>query len=324
MLRGGVYYVRLMMNGRDVWRSTRHTTLKSAIRRADELKVALRNDEDFGTTTVPTFERFWLDTYRPVFSLQKKRPQLDDQHVGHAMKTFGRKRLDEVTKSMCVRYLNERRRKVRPSTLNRERGTLQAIFQKAVEDGLIERNPWIGIDKDPTMPRIRVLTLDNEKLLRQHLSPRYQRWLTFMLGTGLRLEEARSIRLSMVDFEKELIHVPASAAKGGKARSVPLFPSVAAAVKEQHAAHAMLWPAHPQEFRDRLNVKAKKAGIPHLSPHDLRHTFATRYLQGGGDIYVLSKILGHASVKMTEQNYVHLVKEDLVERSRGVDLRMAS
>ena len=42
-----------------------------------------------------------------------------------------------------------------------------------------------------------------------------------------------------------------------------------------------------------------------LTPHVLRHTFGTRWLQAGGDIYKLSKILGHSSVAVTEQHYAH-------------------
>jgi integrase len=65
---------------------------------------------------------------------------------------------------------------------------------------------------------------------------------------------------------------------------------------------------------------AKKAGIAHVHPHVLRHTFATRYLAGGSDIYILSKILGHASVTMTERVYAHLLKEDLYQRSQHIQL----
>lgn len=60
--------------------------------------------------------------------------------------------------------------------------------------------------------------------------------------------------------------------------------------------------------------------MEHISPHRMRHTFATRYLQGGGDIYVLSKILGHSSVAVTEKVYAHLLAADLLSRSRHVQL----
>jgi integrase len=77
-------------------------------------------------------------------------------------------------------------------------------------------------------------------------------------------------------------------------------------------------------FREELARYAKKAKIDHVFPHALRHTFATRYLQGGGDIYVLSKILGHASVTMTERVYAHVQKDDLVQRSKHVQLDLVT
>ena len=55
----------------------------------------------------------------------------------------------------------------------------------------------------------------------------------------------------------------------------------------------------------------------------LRHTFGTRWLQAGGDIYKLSKILGHSSVAVTEAHYAHLLKEDLVAASQQVRIPVA-
>ena len=66
-----------------------------------------------------------------------------------------------------------------------------------------------------------------------------------------------------------------------------------------------------------------RAKIPALTPHSLRHTFGTRWLQAGGDIYKLSKILGHSSVAVTEAHYAHLLKEDLVAASQQIKIPVA-
>ena len=63
---------------------------------------------------------------------------------------------------------------------------------------------------------------------------------------------------------------------------------------------------------------ARATTPPSLTPHVLRYTFGTRWLQAGGDICKLSKILGHSSVAVTEAHYAHLLKEDLVAASRQV------
>ena len=63
--------------------------------------------------------------------------------------------------------------------------------------------------------------------------------------------------------------------------------------------------------------------IPRITPHTLRHTFGTCWLQAGGDIYKLSKILGHSNVAVTEARYAHLLKDDLVAASRQIKLPTA-
>ncbi len=72
-----------------------------------------------------------------------------------------------------------------------------------------------------------------------------------------------------------------------------------------------------------LTQGAERAKIPRITPHALRHTFGTRWLQAGGDIYKLSKILGHSSVAVTEAHYAHLLKEDLVAASQQVRTAVA-
>jgi integrase len=56
-------------------------------------------------------------------------------------------------------------------------------------------------------------------------------------------------------------------------------------------------------------MAAKRAGMPKLRVHDLRHTFASRWVLDGGDIFRLSKILGHSSVVITQRVYAHLIPE---------------
>ncbi len=105
----------------------------------------------------------------------------DAQIVAHFLPHFGARRLDEITKSDIVRYLNLRRtqmtgnpghknrRLISESTVRRERGLLQSIFERAVDEGDDIRNPSRGIKRGKDKPRTRVLTLDEERLLLEAL-----------------------------------------------------------------------------------------------------------------------------------------------------------
>lgn len=100
-------------------------------------------------------------------------------------------------------------------------------------------------------------------------------------------------------------------------------PDAKAALEEQLDEEGRLWTQNPQRLREVLAEGCARAGIPTLSPHVLRHTFGTRWLQAGGDIYKLSKILGHSSVGVTEAHYAHLLKDDLVAASQQVRIPVA-
>lgn len=106
-------------------------------------------------------------------------------------------------------------------------------------------------------------------------------------------------------------------------KCVPMQPDAKAALREQLEEEGKLWRQNPQRLREVLAEGCVRAKIPTLTPRALRHTFGTPWLQAGGDIYKLSKILGHSSVAVTEAHYAHLLKEDLVAASEQVTLPVA-
>jgi len=314
----GVYHVRLQLNGRELWRSTGHTTLKSAQRKAEEIKVQLRNERDWQRPGREMTFGEWVDHYLSHISPKKKTGGRDKERLEAALKLWRYRALPDVLPSHVERYLNLQRARLRPATVNLERAITQAVFEAAVKDGLLERNPFKGIAREEATPRVRTLTPENEAKLRPFLRLERQRWLTMMLGTGLRIQEACFLEWEDLDWGRRLLRVKEEGAKWGRSREVPIFPHVEQVVREQYEERGRLWNSIPHTYAKALGRASQRAGIPWLSPHDLRHSFATRYLQGGGDIYVLSKIMGHRSVQVTEQTYAHLVSEDLVERSKAV------
>jgi integrase len=331
--RGGIWYFRKMINGHLFRESTGFADQKAAELRANEIELDIRAGVHGSKSTVPSFAE-WRGVYRKTYTPLKSARNRDAQIVAYFLPHFGAKRLDEITKSDIVRYLNLRRtqrtgnpghksrRLVSESTVRRERGLLQSIFERAIDDGYDIRNPFRGIKRGKDKPRTRVLTPDEEAKLVEALHPRFQRFVRFTLGTGCRLDELRGIDAERdIDWIRGTVHV---VGKFRKERDVPMQPDARAAIEEQLDEKGKLWTQSPQRRREVLAEGCARAKIPTLTPHALRHTFGTRWLQAGGDIYNLSKILGHSTVAVTEAHYAHLLKEDLVAASQRVKIPVAS
>jgi integrase len=343
--RGGVWYLvkKIGKNRKGkpkLWRVSTgfpvatKATKEAAMRRATEIELEIRSGVRGWTKVVPTVREYWTKTYRPTYTLRKRAPQRDDQVMAHALPVFGDQRLDEVRKSDCERYLNMRRSSVSANphrktpgmiaegTVQRERSFLQALFQQAVDDEVIDRNPWKKVERQEYAVRDRVLSTTEQAELLRRLSPRFQRFVLFLLGTGVRLDECRGI-----DPDKDL-HLEARwvkvTGKFGKSREVPIPAELVTVIEEQLQADGRLWTQNPQRLREVIaqacRARKGRAAIAHLSPHALRHTFGHRWLVGGGDIYTLSKILGHASVAVTEKHYAHLLREDIRAKADQVEL----
>lgn len=332
MKRGEVWYLKRMINGQRFVVSTGFADRKSAERRASEIEHDIRAGIHGWKSTIPSFAEWWT-IYKKTYTPMKSARSRDANIVAHFLPHFGARPLDEITKSDIVRYLNFRRaqmtaspghktrRRISESTVRRERGLLQAIFERAIEEGHDFRNPFRGIKRGKDKPRTRVLSLDEEARLLDTLHPRFERFTRFALGTGARLDEVRNIDPDRdINWQDGTVHV---IGKFRKERDIPMQPDAQAALAEQIEAEGRLWKQNPQRLREVLAQGAERAKIPRITPHALRHTFGTRWLQAGGDIYKLSKILGHSSVAVTEAHYAHLLKEDLVEASRAVRLPVA-
>lgn len=140
------------------------------------------------------------------------------------------------------------------------------------------------------------------------------------IDTGIRIDEALGLRQDDVDFENLLLKVRG---KGRKERIVPFsFELRRVLFKWEQAREKHQWPAEwvfPTRGGAKLNqrnalrahhILLKRLGIPKSGFHRLRHTFATSYLQNGGEVVRLSRVLGHTQITTT-MRYLHLMTTDL-------------
>lgn len=148
--------------------------------------------------------------------------------------------------------------------------------------------------------------------------------IDFLYATGLRVSELIRVRVTDVDFRLGVVRV---VGKGNKQRIVPVGSKALAAVEAYigHGRAALLKGRQSpylfvtarggcltrQGFWKLLGIQGRKAGIfSGLSPHVIRHSFATQLLEGGADLRSLQTMLGHADISTT-QIYTHVLRSRL-------------
>jgi integrase/recombinase XerD len=142
-----------------------------------------------------------------------------------------------------------------------------------------------------------------------------------LYSTGIRRSELVRLRVEDIDSKRMVIHIRKG--KGGKDRDVLLCPRLLETLREYwrwKKPKTWLFPGQPREHGDHLSDKtvwyvcndaAQHAGMKRrVSPHMLRHSFATHLLERGADLRSVQLMLGHADIAKT-QIYTHVVEERL-------------
>ncbi len=140
--------------------------------------------------------------------------------------------------------------------------------------------------------------------------------IMFLYYAGMRLNEVRNIQWQDIDFEREIIHI--KIAKGEKERIVFLHPNLKDTLNifgMRHYGYIFISQSgkkySPKTIQLIVKQAAKRAKInKKVTPHTLRHSFATHLLEGGADIRYIQQLLGHKNLKTT-QIYTHVAKENI-------------
>ena len=220
---------------------------------------------------------------------------------------------------------------VAPATLQRKAACLRSFYRHLRREGLIEHDPTAELRGPPKLQKLpKVLSREQvARLLSQPkgsepLALRDRALLELMYACGLRISEACGLELADVDAQEGMLR---ARGKGSKERIVPVGRTAIRAVEAYLARGRPALAKGRAESRLLVNHRgvaltrqgtykiiqnhARGAGLERrMSPHTLRHTFATHLLSGGCDLRSLQEMLGHADLSTT-QIYTHLSADRL-------------
>lgn len=234
-----------------------------------------------------------------------------------------------VTPTLIREHLEDMRERGNGTvTVARTYGGLRCFFRFLARERMIPQNPFQLVEK-PRMERklIKPLSMDQLRLLlTQCNQKRYEEhrlWtiMVLILDSGLRISEVIGLRKDAIDFQAGVLRVMG---KGGKERQVPFGINTKRALWNYMARRGDI-PGQDLFFVSRFGGRTcrhllrkefhrlgAQAGIQgvRVSPHTLRHTFATQYIMNGGDAFSLQQILGHSTLDMVKI-YVGLANRDV-------------
>jgi integrase/recombinase XerC len=217
-------------------------------------------------------------------------------------------------------------------TIQRELSAIRSFYHYLIRQGWVDNNPALEV-KAPKSEKNLPKTCDAEQL-DQLLKPRRNddeltrrdlAMFELMYSSGLRLAELASIDIDSIDHRQRHMRVTG---KGNKTRDLPVGRKAIEAVERWQAVRPNLKKniheralfisrqgtrlSH-RSIQARLNKLIQSRGLAqHLSPHMLRHSFATHLLESSGDLRAVQELLGHADIGTT-QIYTHLDFQHLAQ-----------
>ena len=284
----------------------------------------------------------WIDFWYKYFSSPKLRPTTqatyENRIYGHIIPSVGKIPLSKLTQNDLQQFYAKLKRTGRKVNVELK-GTgvsdrmvrschalCRSSLEKAVEEGLITRNPSIGCKLPPKKNgEMKVLT-QNEivRLLNHAYDEGYYEMFLLELTTGMRRGEILGLKWRDLNLETGELNIKRQLTTKGisvpktksSIRTVLLPPDMLDLLREMKKTAKYDWifpspvkegePRNPTAITKRFRIMLERAHCKHVRFHDLRHTFATMALENGMDVKTLSAMIGHVSSETTLNIYSHV------------------
>lgn len=273
----------------------------------------------------------YLDTERNVSShtLSAYRRDLEQLAAFIARENGEAAGVTDVDHLLLRRYLALLGKRAKKSSIGRKLAAIRSFFRFLVRRGVVDKNPAeliatpkkenrlpFHLDIDQVTTLVEAPQRDDKHALRDRAI------LEMLYSCGLRVSELTGLAIGDLDLSGGMVRV---LGKGGKERIVPVGSRAQEAIREYLAERGDLAGSGPLFLNtrgQRINRRSvtrivdahvlRIAAFKRISPHILRHTFATHMLEGGADLRAIQELLGHASLSTT-QKYTHVGIDRLME-----------
>ena len=332
--RGQVWWMSFTYQGKQIKRSTETDDKKLAQRIFDKVKGEVAERKWF--ERLPGEDRTFaemMERYMTEHSARNKAPRShvrDKSLRDHLVGFFGDLTLVEVTPSLIAEYKTKRREeRAAAKTINNELILMGHAFNLAIKEWeWLKENPVQRVSKEKVNNLIeRWLTFKEENKLLS-VSPKWLREIIiFAINTGLRQSEILSLQWSRVDLSRRTITILEEQKNQGR-DTLPLSEGALTVLKERARVrrgetnyvfyNKIGRRIDARNLQRAFSSATRKACIENLRFHDLRHTFATRLVQAGVDIYIVQKLGRWKTISMV-MRYAHHYPESLRSGVEALD-----
>ena len=285
------------------------------------------------------------DFAEEFFELQKTqiRPHTLERNImhynNHVAPYFGKRELGSITPLEIERWQNQLLQKYKHLTVQKFRSILFSIYDKALHNDLVLKNPLEKVTAPKLQHNIKIEEINpfTEKELNQiieHANGYMKNFIKLMAATGMRPGEIIALKWSDINFEKRTIKVERTRLRAKKGKDIVdgltktmssnRFVDMLNATYDALMAQSELTNESEYIFLNQSNMPfynhdiigvnfkkiLKQSGVKARPLYNLRHTFASQMISKGADITWVSKMLGHKDVSITLTIYTKFIQED--------------
>jgi integrase len=318
--RGGVWWMRFTTpDGREVRQTARTADKRQAQELHDRRKADAWRQAQIGERPRRTWQEAvvrWLEEHQDRKKLSEVKAIFRQ-----ADPILGPLALDQITPDTLAALTARWRTGLKPLSVNSKLSAVRAVLNAVVRWEWIAKAPQVRL-LPVTDRRTRFLTREEADRLLLELPDHVSAMARFSLATGLREHNVCGLEWAQVDLDRRVLWIHADQSKTRRLITIPLNADAVVVLRGQqghHPSRVFTWRSQPLTRANRRAWQAalRRAELPGVRWHDLRHTWASWHVQAGTPLAVLKELGGWASLDMV-MRYAHLAPGHLAEHAERI------